>query len=166
MTDLLVRLAVWIEKLPAPLRSAATGMAMVLGFMWMRGTLYVVPIVVALIFLSSANPASDLALGAGVVALAVLAGGVGGLAYGTLGIPARRVPLVGAYLAGIVSIAPYILFVYLINQARDHKPLLGKPGTEDIAIYTAMTLFFGAFLGHSMFGPGAKGAEESDARDA
>jgi hypothetical protein len=166
MTDLLSRLTDRIESLPAPLRPAATGMAMVLGFMWMRGILYLGPIVVVVVLLKSDNPVSDLACGAGVVALAVLAGGAGGLAYGTLGIPARRVPKIGAHLAGIVSIAPYMLFVYVINQARDHEPLLGRPGVEDIAIYTAMTLFFGALLGHSMFGPDAKGPGESEARDA
>ena len=83
-----------------------------------------------------------------ILGLATLGGAAGGLAYDVIGRPLRSLPR-GDYLAGLVSVAPYVAFVVVIIRASEHKPLLVAPDAAELFTFGICTLVFGIVFGHS-----------------
>jgi len=84
----------------------------------------------------------------GILAAAMAAGALGGLVYSFAGRPLRRVPRVGRYLAGIVTVAGYMGAIVL------GAALAGQPIMNDGAGFTAfvvVTTLFGIAVGHFFF---------------
>jgi hypothetical protein len=77
------------------------------------------------------------------------AGFLAGVAYVALGRPARRVPLIGPYLAGVITIAAYMGAVLFASPFISQEPLV--KGRSDLVIFAVVTVFFGLFAGHSWF---------------
>jgi hypothetical protein len=85
------------------------------------------------------------------IALAAVtgAGFLGGAAYVILGRPARRVPVIGPYLAGVITIAAYMGAVLLASPFISAEPVVKQ--RSDLVIFAIVTVFFGLFAGHSWF---------------
>jgi hypothetical protein len=77
------------------------------------------------------------------------AGFLGGAAYVILGRPARRVPVIGPYLAGVITIAAYMGALLLASPFISAEPLVKH--RSDLAIFAIITVFFGLVAGHSWF---------------
>lgn len=93
-------LAEWIESLPEFCRPVATGAGFILILILARGGGIVMPLIFAVLVIASAHPLHDLVLGLLVIGLAILGGGLSGLAYSIAGRWLRPIPRVGPYLAG------------------------------------------------------------------
>jgi hypothetical protein len=82
------------------------------------------------------------------VPIAVAGGAVGGLVYVYLGAPLRRVPVVGPYLGGILTLwsclATFAVLFELIEPGKG-LPFLNLPGR---LILLLGTLVVGVILGH------------------
>jgi hypothetical protein len=78
------------------------------------------------------------------------AGAIGGFGYSLLGAPARRIPLIGPYVAGVITITAYMLgAVLLFTFIIPDDPLI-KDRT-DVVIFSVVTLFFGLLAGYFWF---------------
>jgi len=86
----------------------------------------------------------------GALVAASLAGAGGGLVYSFVGRPARRVPLIGPYLAGIVAVGGYAACI-AVPMALGGAIEGGI--VEFIAIFGSLTVLFGLILGHIWFRP-------------
>ena len=130
-----------VQSLPAWLRPAAWG-ALALAALVSLRVLLVLP-------MAGSEPALLLEA-LRVVLAASAAGAVGGLAYGLLGRPLRRVPVVGPYLAGTVAVFGYTLAILALVAVLDgaRAPRLGAL-TIGFALVVSMLL--GSFLGHQLF---------------
>ena len=89
------------------------------------------------------------AIGMGLLAVgvAMCAGAVAGLVYSAVGRPLRRVRTIGVYLAGIVTMAAYMLaaiWAIGIVDPKEHMDL--REGSSQFA-FGLVTLLFGALLG-------------------
>jgi hypothetical protein len=84
-----------------------------------------------------------------VLAAVTGAGFLGGAIYVILGRPARRVPMIGPYLAGVITIAAYMGAVLLASPFISAEPLVKQ--RSDLVIFAIVTVFFGLIAGHSWF---------------
>lgn len=148
---LTVRLAARVGQLPEFVRPIVYGALIVLFAMSLRGALFVVPIAVIYVLATSHTPLADLTLGVSVAVLAVVGGAFAGLSYSALGRHVRRLGRLGRYLAGITTIAPYILVLLLTIRVADHKALYAPFVEEDWVIFASMSVFFGIVIGASWF---------------
>jgi hypothetical protein len=137
--------------LPEFVRPIVYGALLVVFLMSLRGALLVVPTVVLYVLTTSHTPLADLTLGASIVGLAVVGGAFAGLSYSSLGRPLRRLGRLGRYLAGITTIAPYVLVLLFTIHVADHKPLFAPFVEEDWVIFACMSVFFGIVIGASWF---------------
>jgi hypothetical protein len=108
MTNALLRLIDWIESLPDAIRPAAYGSLVIVMFMLLKGAWLVLPIMVVFVVATSETPVADLLHGASIGMLAIVAGGLSGLAYGLVGRHLRVAFPGGRYIAGLMTVAPYI----------------------------------------------------------
>ena len=91
--------------------------------------------------------------GAGVAVLAMVGGGLSGLAYGLVGREVRTTMRGGYYLTGILTLAPYMFVLPYILRLVDGAPFWRRPSGADLTISSIMTLVFGVVLGRAWFGP-------------
>jgi hypothetical protein len=148
---LLERLGDWIDSLPEFWRPVVFGAGLVLLWMGMRGAIFIVPIALVYVFVTSQTPIADIGKGLIVVALAMLGGALGGLAYSVIGRPLRRRGAFGRYLAGVVTLAPYtFVLTYIIDFTKGQSLL--RPSREHVIIAVAMAILFGTVMGRSWFG--------------
>jgi drug/metabolite transporter (DMT)-like permease len=124
--------------------------------MGMRGAIFIVPIALVYVFITSQTPIADIGKGLIVVALAMLGGALGGLAYSVIGRPLRRRGAFGRYLAGIVTLAPYMFVLSYIIDFTKGQSLLRHPSRENVIIAVLMAIFFGTVMGRSWFGNSKK----------
>lgn len=90
----------------------------------------------------------------GIVLAASLAGAGGGLVYSFIGRPARRVPVVGPFLAGIVAVAGYLACIIGIVRLAGAKDILGSGNsTTSIIAFCVGTVVFGLIVGYIAFRP-------------
>ena len=160
MNGMLARLSVWIDSLSDTVRPAAYGALIIVMFMMMRGAWIVAPIAVVYVLATSHTPGADLARGAGVVGLAMLAGGLSGLAYGLLGRHLRTAFPGGRYVTGVVTIAPYMFSLTFIIRLAHAKRVWDPLTTEDLVITGLMTVVFGLVMGHSWFAADASAEKQ------
>lgn len=137
---MLTRLASITERLPSWLRPAFVGAVVLFAIVSFR-MLFVLPEI-----LRQPTMVAEFAM----VLLAVTgAGAAGGFGYTLLGAPARRIPVLGPYIAGVISVGAYmlaLLFVapYVFNEA------LVEDRTGAI-IFASVTVFFGLIFGYAAF---------------
>ena len=146
-TSWLERLGARIDALPEFWRPAAYGAGIVLMWMGMRGALFVLPIAVVYVLITSQTPIADLGKGAIVVGLAMLGGALSGLAYGAIGRQLLKFRPLGRYLAGTITLAPYMFVLIYIIDFTKGVSLLHRPSTEDLVVAGLMAVFFGAVMG-------------------
>lgn len=151
-----------VEALPPSIRPAAYGPFILISMMIQRGAAILVPVLIVLTFLRSPAPVRTLAQVGGVVLFALLGSAVSGLAYGFIGRPLRAAFPAGRYLAGIVTIVPYMIVVTIIVQLTTKDPL---PLKAALFVGAALSVLFGLVIGHSWFAPHAA-AETDDHRPA
>ena len=77
------------------------------------------------------------------------AGCAAGLAYVVLGRPARRLPVVGPYVTGVVTIAAYMGAFVVVAPFISSEPLLKT--RSDAVSFAVITLFVGLLAGRSWF---------------
>jgi hypothetical protein len=137
-----------LESLPVPIRGPVTGAALIWLLIGLKGGFIGLPLVIVGILWKSQTPGADLALVGAVFGLATVGGAVAGLVYDIIGRPLRSLPL-GDYLAGLVSVAPYVAFVVLIIRLSEHRSLLEPPEAAEVFSFAICTLIFGIGFGHS-----------------
>jgi hypothetical protein len=147
----LQRLGDWIDSLPEFWRPIVYGAGLVVLWMGMRGAFYILPIVLVYVFVTSQTPLADIGKGVIVVALAMLGGALGGLAYSVIGQPLRRRGAFGRYLAGIVTLAPYMFVLGYILDFTKGQTLFRWPSRENVIVSVLMSIFFGVVMGRSWF---------------
>jgi hypothetical protein len=147
----LQRLGDWIDSLPEFWRPVVYGAGFVVLWMGMRGAIFFVPIALVYVFVTSQTPVADISKGVIVVALAMLGGALSGLTYSVIGRPLRRRGAFGRYLAGMVTLAPYMFLLGYILDFTKGQTLFRRPSRENVIISVLMALFFGIVMGRSWF---------------
>jgi len=110
-----------------------------------------VPLVLLVVVIASAHPLHELVMALLTFGLAILGGGLSGLAYSIVGRWLRPVPRVGPYLAGWVMVAPYVSILCLILRVIDSKPLFVRPEAAEYVPVALMIAVFGTQMGYLMF---------------
>jgi hypothetical protein len=85
------------------------------------------------------------------VAVAAAGGASGGLAYVYLSAPLRRVPIVGPYLAGIVTIGSCLAIMLLLLEHIAHGKGLPFSDIDSGVAFILGTLLGGTVFGHLWF---------------
>ncbi len=147
----LERLADQIDSLPEFWRPVAYGASFVLLWMGMRGAMFLVPIALIYVLFTSQTPLADITKGVIVVALAMLGGALSGFAYSLFGRRLRTIPRIGKYLAGMVTLAPYMMVLNYIIVFTKGQTLTDLPSRGYLVVTTLMTVFFGIVMGNSWF---------------
>ena len=137
-----------INSLPEFFRPIAYGAAVILVFMGTRGALFIIPIAVVYVLVTSSSPMTDLAKGAGFILLAVVGGALSGLSYSLIGKYVRRLGATGAYLAGIITIAPYLWVLFHLGLDKKDDALLHHMDFVDYIFVVIMSVIFGSMVGH------------------
>jgi hypothetical protein len=133
----------WVDARPEWIRPAFYGAAILAVMTSMRA---------AIMLLVAARDPRVLVTALGAIVLASAAGAGGGLVYSFLGKPARRVPVVGPYLAGIIAVAGYVACgVALLALSGEWD---GRGGwTGALAAFGFVSTLFGVIVGHAWFRP-------------
>jgi hypothetical protein len=130
-----------VDALPSWLRPAIWGALALMAMTSVR---------VLFMLLAIARAPRTLLLALGAVLLAGLGGAMGGLVYSFVGRPLRRVPVAGPYLAGIVSVAGYLLSIGVLLGVAGEEDFTSEPGVTLVA-FTLFSVVFGCILGHQAF---------------
>jgi hypothetical protein len=83
-----------------------------------------------------------------ILAAACGAGRLAGVAYVVLGRPARRLRVVGPYLAGVITIAAY-MGALVVASLFSSDPLVKN--NSDLFLYVGIAVCVGIFAGHRWF---------------
>jgi hypothetical protein len=122
------RITAQIDALPEFWRPVAYGACLLLIWMGMRGAL-IIPVAVIVLFATSETPLADLGTFAVVVAFAIVGGALSGLAYSVLGRHVLKLKGIGRYLAGIITLAPYMFVMVHVIGFTDGEHFLRRPST-------------------------------------
>ena len=164
MTTFVQRLSARIDTLPPTIKPAALAAWIVVLVAMQRGAWYILPLAIVYVLVATAHPLLVLAKGALVAVLAVVGAALSGLAYGLVGRHLRTAFPGGYYLAGLVTIAPY-MFVLSYAMSPFEGVGFGRPFTRtDLVVGGLMTLVFGLMIGRMWFGPKAKPARHGHRR--
>ena len=144
-----------IESLPAWLRPVAYGPALLIMLMGARGAFIVGPVLVIVLLLRSDEPFHDLGVGAGLLVLLLSASAVGGLFYSVIGRWVRHVPLIGPWIAGMVSITPYMLSLVALLRVSERRPRFTHFESAELFSVVLCTVIFGGVVGYMMLRPDA-----------
>ena len=151
-----------IKSLPEFFQPIAYGATVIVGFMVARGALFVFPIAVIYVLVTSKTPIADLAKAAALLLIVIGAGALSGLAYSLIGRYLRRQGAVGAYLAGVVTVTPYMLVLIHISVDKLSDPLLHRADSFDYMIAAGLSVFFGTIIGYGFYRTDRKRAVLSD----
>jgi hypothetical protein len=145
---LLDRIEARVAPLPAGLRSAAFGALLVLGLtFYTLAARIILPLLFAVLLLAEPRTAGAMAL---ILALAVIGGALAGFAFWVAKGWIRPIPLVGPYLGGMIAFLPYAAALGLVIRVIEGEPLFGPPGGAVVFAVAAITVIFGAQLGHEL----------------
>ena len=139
MGALFQRLFLFSQRLPGWLRPAFFGAVALFLIVSIR-------MLIALPLILKQHKGGEFALG---LLTATAAGAAGGFGYTLLGAPARRLPVIGPYVAGIISVGSYMLALLIAAPFISKEPLI-EDRTGAI-IFVVVTVFFGLVFGHSAF---------------
>lgn len=145
------RFANWIDSLPSWAQPTVYGACFILLLMGFRGAAFVLPVLILVVLIASDTPVLDIAKILGVISLALVGGGLSGAFYSLLGRHARRVMLVGSYLAGLLTVVPYLVVVILIVRMLDGDAVFAPVGRAEVIVLAIATGIFGPVIGHMFF---------------
>lgn len=142
-----------IAALPPTIRPVAYGVLLVNVYMLWRGGLFVLP--VALIVLLVATPHGWVAVLTFLEAMgmAMAGGALSGLGYGLVGRHIRNAFPGGRYVAGVLTIAPYMFVLIYIERVFDHVSFMQPYDPDNLVVIGGLTVLFGCVIGHSWFAP-------------
>jgi len=140
----------WIDGLPGWLRPPVYGALFIVFLMGLRGLFIALPLIL-IGLLWSRTPITELGMILTFLGLALLGGFLAGLSYSLVGRWLRRIPLMGPYLAGLVTVVPYMLVALVMVHLGEQTPLQWPPEGADVFTVTLLSLLFGPFLGYLMF---------------
>lgn len=133
----------WIERRPEWMRPAFYGAAILAAMTSIRA---------AFILLGAVRQPRLVLLALGAVAVAALAGAGGGLVYAFVGRPVRRVPVVGPYVAGIITVAGYMGSILTLMALTGADRTDGRISASLFA-FGIVSILFGLVVGHQWFRP-------------
>lgn len=132
----------WVEGRPEWMRPAIYGAAVLAVMTSIRAVL---------VLLGGAREPRLLVMALGAIVAASLAGAGGGLVYSVIGRPARRLPVIGPYLAGIIAVAGYMgCILALLAVSGEGDGSTGRTGSSLLA-FAVVSIFFGLIVGHQLF---------------
>jgi len=142
----------WIDGLPEWLQPVFLGPALLLGMILAKGAIVLVPAAILVFVFNGPSGFEGLDQAAAWIGLIVLSSAVSGLAYGLIGRHIRASAPGGDYLAGIVSVAPYMAAVAAVVQAENEGLSVFAPwSVPTFFVFAVCTVVFGAVLGHALF---------------
>ena len=150
MRNTLDRVGNWIEAAPGWLRPPLVGALIVVALTASRGGLFVIPIVVVFLLLTSPTPLVHLGLILLMFGLAILGGALAGFSYSFSARWLKQIPLIGPYVAGMVTFFPYGVMAVGIVRLLNGEPVLGPPDGASVFTLIILTLVFGPIL-HPLF---------------
>jgi hypothetical protein len=136
---MLARILLFAQKLPQWLRPAFFGAAVLFIIVGLR-MLFALPLIL------KQHKGGEFVLG---LLAATGAGAAGGFGYTLLGAPSRRIPFLGPYIAGVISVGAYMLALLFAAPYISDEPLI-EDRTSAI-IFAVVTVFFGLVFGHAAF---------------
>jgi hypothetical protein len=145
------RLTDWLERQPAWLRAPLYGSLFIVVLMGRKGAALSVPILVIVILFTSQHPAHDIAAGAGILGGAMIGGGLAGLAYSLAGRWLRPMPVIGPYVAGVVTAAPYMAVLTLIVRMTHGRAMFAPIEGVDLFAFGFTSVLAGVVLGQAIF---------------
>ena len=151
------RLAARIDALPPTIRPAAFGAVLIVCFAMARGAWLVLPVALVYVLATSPHPWQSVMTGVGLAALTMAGGALSGLAYGLVGRHVRTAVRGGCYVAGIVTLAPYMFMLSFIFRLSEGEPLWRPLSGAELGMSGFMTLLFGLVLGRAWFGTDDEG---------
>ena len=149
--ETLQRLQARIDRFPRVTRSMAYGAFILWLVIAFRGGPVLIPLLLLLLLITSDTALTDIVFIAAAFAMATIGGALAGLAYEVLGRPLRRIPAIGPYVAGVVTVIPYAAAVVLIVRAKRGDPILAPPDFPAVLSVGIAALLFGPLLGYFLF---------------
>jgi hypothetical protein len=134
----------WIDARPEWMRPALYGAALLAAITAFRA---------AFMLLGAVRNPRLLLLAPAAVALASVAGAGGGLVYAFVGRPARRVPVVGPYLAGVIAVAGYTTCILAIMTVAGGDDSMRIDRAGSLVAFGIVSVLFGLMVGHMWFRP-------------
>src|SRR5262245_12836311 len=114
----------WVERRPEWLRPVLAGPLLMIRLWVFLVRTVAVPVVALFLLMRSDNTGRDVRLLAAQLLGVLVLSAFAGLAYTLFGRYLRRLPAIGIYMAGIVTVSPYFFgFPYLERMAAQ-KPVL------------------------------------------
>lgn len=143
--DRLARLSNWVEGLSPWARPPVYGALFLAALIGVRGAIGI-PVVVIILVLTSEHVTRDLLAGTAIIGAAILGGALSGAAYAVAQRWIAPLPGVGRSLAGMVTVAPYMLvvsgIVHVTQSEHWHDPI----GGADVFAFVLCTIIFGLAL--------------------
>jgi hypothetical protein len=151
MTGVMKRIVEWVEGQPEWARPILYSSMIVPAFAIRRGGVIIIPLAVVYSIYASSSVLSLLATLVGVFGIAIGGAALGGASYSFVGRHARHVPIIGPYLTGIISIAPYIAALTLLLRLKESVSLTASISPLELATFGAGTMLFGLLIGFMWF---------------
>lgn len=145
------RFANRVDSLPRWAQPMVYGACFVLVLMGFRGAAVVLPVLILVVLVASETPVLDIVRVFGVLGLAVLGGGLSGASYSLLGRHGRRVRLIGPYIAGVLTVVPYLLVLILVVRLLEQEVVFAPVGRAELFVVAIMAGIFGPVIGHMFF---------------
>lgn len=149
--SLATRLEARINSLPEFWRPVAGGASIIVMFMAARGAVFLLPIALIYVLLTSSTPLADLRMGAGFLLIAILAGALSGLMYSLVGKHLRRFGVVGYYLSAIITVAPYMLIIIQLDADSKTTRFFHHADSWDYAFAAIASIVVGSLFGHAFY---------------
>ena len=154
-----------IERLPVWAQPIAYGPLLLALMMAMRGALIGLPIIVIVVLFRSSQPWTELARIVALLAFAFGGSALGGALYSFIGRWLKQVPVVGAYLTGMLVVGGYALCFFPIVRLAEGRSLVAPPDGAEWFSYAFCTILFGIILGHMLFRQDPSGFGRSAVED-
>lgn len=150
-TRFAAKLNEWINGLPEFWQPIAGGASIIVVFMAARGAVFLFPLAVIYVLLTSSTPLTDLTNLAAVLVIAVFAGALSGLMFSLVGRRLRRLGLVGYYLSAIVTVAPYLFILVNLGLDRRTPGLFHRADGWDYGFAAIGSIVAGVMFGHAFY---------------
>lgn len=141
----LARVAPMHEWLVPP----ATGALVVILFIATPAGLLSLVMYVTIVLLGAEDPVASLMGGAAAVAAAIVGGILAGTIYSLVGRFVARIPHIGPYIAGILTISPYFAALMFGIRALNERPLLRPIEDAEVLATIICSVIFGSAFGHA-----------------
>ena len=124
---------------------------MVAWLMLRAGAVFLIPVLIILILVTSGEPAIDLARLVATILLALMGGAASGFAHALL-LPLNRGSLLLRWSGAVLTVAPYLAVCSVIIRLIPGGSYQGEPyGKGDLIVVSVMSVVLGTFLTTTMF---------------